>query len=1132
MPLLAQIAETGSDGLSAAQALGDEARVVALAGLMAGLVLWLVGGRVLRISFGVLGTALGAFLGLVLLPLTGMSPIETGWQVFSTISPEQLGLMAGGILGLVLSVSLYRAAMALGAGLVFAGVGALGGLIFISHAPPKDAATPDGVDPAYMETIEDTAAEGEMPTLEDLVTTTALDEARAWTESRGQEAIDESLSGAERAGFNVREARAQLADAAERSSVFISRVSRAAQNQWERLEVGQRLVLLCSVLAGLAAGMLFGLVAPQRSAALISAMGGSAIVIGCGLMLADSYALPSDSLLRQPAPTWAIVWGVASALGLTFQLGEFWRDVYVCRPDERSRFESFISAPHCNLLIVTGGVGTGKSTFLFDKFEASVCEREILSALRAQRFEGPEQEHEAFERAALELTREERHRKTCEGLCLEYPVSRGAAYLDEFLLMSVRRRLVDHFGTVDDLRAFPEDDRGLLSRTDLEHHLEVEIPPKGEGVRDESRPRLGSRGERDPHLAACIMIAMVRYDPSVSSDLVPECVRERLNRFSRARLQDWTLEEFLELASAYAEHPEHCRRIISQACVVKWLHAYITFFRGEVSVLAIDNLDQWWCKADQQTFLERLCKILEEISERESARQSVLGGKRILKFAIASRETNIRSGVRPNGASTPIEQINLGPTAKSTDEPIDEHSLRLAEQTISSIIERRLAHLTLRNDIDHGVVRDFELLVDHMWNDGAITGEGGVPVDGREVSAVTRPRRHPKPEDSLSRFIRDLNNESIRLILATATNSTLTVLRSLHTSGRSVGEYIDESHAAQFRSLAIRCLLKEALGGSDAVKRMRGWWLANASKESSGCQPHRIVLTYLANKSTDSRTKSDRTVSVAQLARDLGRDFGYSESTIRDVLCTLFISERYQGSFISIYQESFIKTPGDIDLKRVEGSPDNAPDYTSSASVVIKPRGVCMLERVLISIDYWISLAYSNPQTPNLYETTPEEALHILDRVQDTFKNKLSHHEKQWVEMISNQRHLSGKDVPFDWYQELYCFTHAFYLRRVADAMKTVIEDYLCLTISRRTSEFGLSGESRTQVLSAIENTQYNAVKSLLANATGLDPDRRGMRKTTVAMLKLAEFFIQEATRLHRLQGMTKESILNMERYS
>ncbi len=323
MPLLAQIAQTGADGLSAAQALGSEARVLALAGLMAGLVLWLVGGRVLRPAFGVLGTALGAFLGLVLLPLTGIGPIDTGWDVLSSISPEQLGLVGGGVLGLVLSVSLYRAAMALGAGLVFAGVGALAGLIFIGNMPAPETESPEGVDSAYLESIDDPHEVGgeALPSIEDLVTTTALDEARQWSERQGQSVIDDALDSGESVGFDVREARASLASAAERSSVFLSKAGQTAKAQWEALEVGQRLALLGSSLAGLAAGLLFGLVAPNRSAALISAMGGSAIVMGCGLMLADSYDVASAALLDQPASTWAIVWGVASALGLTFQIG-------------------------------------------------------------------------------------------------------------------------------------------------------------------------------------------------------------------------------------------------------------------------------------------------------------------------------------------------------------------------------------------------------------------------------------------------------------------------------------------------------------------------------------------------------------------------------------------------------------------------------------------------------------------------------------------------------------------------------------------------------------------------------------------------------------------------------------------
>ena len=325
MPLLAQIAE-GVEGLSAAQILGSEARVIALTGLMSGLVLWLVGGRVLRLAFAVLGTAMGAFMGLILLPLTGMAPIETGWASLPTLSPEQLGLFAGGLLGLVFSVALFRAVMAIGAGLVFAGVGVLAGLIFISQSPaspPGGEAQPaDGVDSAYLESIDsDASSAGETVSIEDMVTTSALEQARAWSESRGQEVIDGGLDTAEHAGFDVDQARQQLANAAEKSSAFLHKTGQAFRRHWDSLEVRQRLLLLGSSLAGLAAGLLFGLVAPNRSAALISSMGGSAVVIGCGLMLADSYGLGSHALLDQPAPTWAIVWGVASALGLVFQVG-------------------------------------------------------------------------------------------------------------------------------------------------------------------------------------------------------------------------------------------------------------------------------------------------------------------------------------------------------------------------------------------------------------------------------------------------------------------------------------------------------------------------------------------------------------------------------------------------------------------------------------------------------------------------------------------------------------------------------------------------------------------------------------------------------------------------------------------
>ena len=135
---LAQIGDLAAD-MSAAEALGSEARLVAGVGLAAGVILWLFGSRVLRPMFALIGAAAGAFIGLLLLPLTGLEPVETGWEVAPVVSPEQIGLLGGAILGVVLAFTLYRAVMALGSGVVFAGVGLLAGMLYIQRIPDAGA---------------------------------------------------------------------------------------------------------------------------------------------------------------------------------------------------------------------------------------------------------------------------------------------------------------------------------------------------------------------------------------------------------------------------------------------------------------------------------------------------------------------------------------------------------------------------------------------------------------------------------------------------------------------------------------------------------------------------------------------------------------------------------------------------------------------------------------------------------------------------------------------------------------------------------------------------------------------------------------------------------------------------------
>ncbi len=316
--LVIPLAQIGSDvgdqigdlaaGLSAPQALGSEASLVAGVGLVAGIILWLFGSRVLRSMFALLGAAAGAFMGLVLLPLTGLEPIETGWDVFPSISTEQIGLLGGAVLGVVLAVTLYRAVMALGTGFVFAAVGLLAGLIYIQRMPAPGADAPPRDNQA---TAFDAGAL-------DTIDTSALQEASDWLSAQDENTNSPTFDDEGR--LDIGAARAQLVGAAGRSRAFLSKVGESSKASWEGLSARQRAVMFGAALVGMMAGLLFGMTMPTRSAAMMTAMAGSAIALGCGLMLAESYDAPRDWLLGQPPSTWAIMWGVVAAIGLTFQM--------------------------------------------------------------------------------------------------------------------------------------------------------------------------------------------------------------------------------------------------------------------------------------------------------------------------------------------------------------------------------------------------------------------------------------------------------------------------------------------------------------------------------------------------------------------------------------------------------------------------------------------------------------------------------------------------------------------------------------------------------------------------------------------------------------------------------------------
>ncbi|MCH6551597.1 MAG: hypothetical protein IH804_06245, partial [Planctomycetes bacterium] len=93
----------------------------------------------------------------------------------------------------------------------------------------------------------------------------------------------------------------------------------AARRAWG--EAPQKLAagLIGSSLVGALSGLIVGVVAPTFSAALVTALIGSAVGLRCAGALVTMLSLPGGSLVPRTVPGWLLVWIVASVIGLGIQ---------------------------------------------------------------------------------------------------------------------------------------------------------------------------------------------------------------------------------------------------------------------------------------------------------------------------------------------------------------------------------------------------------------------------------------------------------------------------------------------------------------------------------------------------------------------------------------------------------------------------------------------------------------------------------------------------------------------------------------------------------------------------------------------------------------------------------------------
>ncbi len=301
----------------AESALPEGGAVALVVWFVAGVVLWLLGGKVLKPAFLLIGAAAGGFTGLVLLPLTGLPEISVGGV---ELGPGFIGLVIGAIIGALVAVGMFRVIITLSAGLVFAVAGTMIGLVYLQHMPESSG------DVTVGEVVEGAAADSEGQ-LRDSTNAMREEAAGAIRELAEGLAGDAAESGADDATSGLlseedsEKIKEHVRNAAEQSRAFLAYVRDSARAEWDARTPRERVIILGSAMAGMLVGLIGGVVFPRRATALITALLGGAIGLGAGVALLRSLAgLGPDALAFSPQ-TWAIVWVGTAIIGVSLQLG-------------------------------------------------------------------------------------------------------------------------------------------------------------------------------------------------------------------------------------------------------------------------------------------------------------------------------------------------------------------------------------------------------------------------------------------------------------------------------------------------------------------------------------------------------------------------------------------------------------------------------------------------------------------------------------------------------------------------------------------------------------------------------------------------------------------------------------------
>jgi MFS family permease len=308
IPDPASLLQRASAGVAGLTDMTMAAHTIAWGTLIAGLLLWLFGHKLIKPMFALAGLIGGALtIGTLIHPMLPEA-------VFGAPS-AWAALAIGGIFGLLAGFVLYRFAMAFAGGIVFASVGLLGAAAYVHHASGSLPSLIDSFTAPATPSESDTPAPSSPAAYERQAALWLA----AWQADKAAptsgEGVSKVLSSPE--AQKAADALAEFSATARERATAIATDLKA---KFDALAPRDQLIIAGGGILGGLIGLLAGLVKPKKTAAILSALLGSAIALVSLTWTSREYDLPIESYLQHTPMRWLGIWLITAGVGLAIQL--------------------------------------------------------------------------------------------------------------------------------------------------------------------------------------------------------------------------------------------------------------------------------------------------------------------------------------------------------------------------------------------------------------------------------------------------------------------------------------------------------------------------------------------------------------------------------------------------------------------------------------------------------------------------------------------------------------------------------------------------------------------------------------------------------------------------------------------